>query len=282
VAKTSIDTWDKCFYQKSPLFYSIFQASLPFAGMSQWPTLEQFSSALHKKNIRSHGGKHVHAVTQSGPPALFEDYYESRIYLKGELQTRLSNWHDFFNAMCWLQFPKIKAALNALHFDYSQQRLPGSNRSPAENAITLFDECGAVIVADDASLLELVNNHQWQSLFVDSGKAFGRHIQCYVFGHAMLEKALTPYVGMTAHAIMIKQNSDFFVQDYAGQLAEVDRLVSNLWLQRNIASPKDLQPFPLLGVPGWWSEPQDAAFYANKAYFRDKTAERKGERAIVF
>jgi len=270
VNKTTIDAWEESFCEKSPLFDSIRQVSLPFAGLCKWPSLLHIASELQKKDICSHGGKHVHAVAQAGTPASFEDSYESRIYLKGELQTRLENWHDFFNAMCWLRFPKIKAVLNALHFEHSQQRQPGSNRSPVENAITLFDECGAIIVADDELLLELVQNHQWQSLFGDSREAFGRHIQCYVSGHAMLEKALTPYVGMTAHAILIKQNSDFFQQDYPGRLVEVDRLVSAAWMNRKIESPKDLQPFPLLGVPGWWIEEQDEAFYANKAYFRDK------------
>jgi hypothetical protein len=139
-----------------------------------------------------------------------------------------------------------------------------------ENAITLFDECGAVIVANDETLLELVQNHRWKSLFADASEAFGRHIQCYVFGHAMFEKALKPYVGMTAHAILIKQSNEFFQQDYSGQLAEVDRLVSDTWINRKIKSPKDLQPFPLLGVPGW-TQAQDEAFYANKAYFRDRS-----------
>jgi hypothetical protein len=275
VARTTIDTWDKKFYEKSRLFDSIHQVSLPFSVSGKWPELHQFSSELHKKNICSHGNKPVHAVAQAEAPELFEDYYESRIYLQGELQTRLENWHDFFNAMCWLQFPRIKSELNALHFEYSQQRQAGTNRTPMENAITLFDECGAVIVADDESLLELIHNHQWKSLFVDAGENFGRHIQCYVSGHAMFEKALTPYVGMTAHTILLIQNSSFFRNDFPHQLAEVDRLISDLWRNREIENPKDLQPFPLLGVPGWWNEEQNEAFYDNKSYFRDRTRGRR-------
>ena len=104
--KTTIDTWKPDFFQQSPLFDVIQNVSLPYAGMSQWPTLEQFSRELQNKGICSHGGQLVHAVAQAGKPETFDDFYESRIYLKGELQTRLSNWHDFFNAMCWLQFPK--------------------------------------------------------------------------------------------------------------------------------------------------------------------------------
>jgi hypothetical protein len=282
VAKTTIDTWNADFFEQSPLFDAIQNASLPFAELHQWPTLEQFSCELGKNNIRSHGDRPVHAVAQGYAPEIFDDYYESRIYLKGELQTRLENWHDFFNAMCWLQFPKTKAALNALHFEYSKKRQLGTNRSPLENAITLFDECGAVIVADEDSLLDLIRNHQWKSLFwnrqhwnTDCWKnnegGVGR-IRCYVFGHAMYEKALTPYLGMTAHAVLIKQAGDFFRKSYLDQLAEVDRLVSDIWLNKEIESPKGLHPFPLLGVPGWWSEEQDEEFYSNKAYFRSKNS----------
>jgi len=280
MAKTTIDIWNPHFLEESPIFHSIREVSIPFVQFNQWPTLKQFSTEFIKRNIQSHNHIQIQAVEQGGTPETFDDHYEPRIYLKGELQTRLENWHDFFNAMCWLQFPKIKASLNALHFTSSKTRQAGTNRSPLENAITLFDECGAVIVADDESILELIRNHEWKDLFRnaalwDTKATFGNHVQCYVFGHAMHEKNLAPYLGMTAHAILCKQSSDFFQQDYAEQLKEIDQVISNAWLgelpDTKIESPKDLQPFPLLGVPGWWSQKQDETFYSNDEYFRSKT-----------
>jgi hypothetical protein len=274
VARTTIDTWNSDFFEQSPLFDAIQNVSQPFAELHQWPTLKQFSDEMRKKNIHSRSNKLVQAVEQCGKPEKFDDLYESRIYLKGELQTRLENWHDYFNAMCWLQFPKTKAALNALHYECSQTRKVGTNRGPIENAITLFDECGAIIVADDDSLLDLIRNHRWKELFWENRGQFGGRIQCYVCGHAMFEKALTPYLGMTAHAVLMKQGGDFFQMDYLAQLDEVDRRVSDSWLNKQIKSPKDLQPFPLLGMPGWWVEEQDEEFYSNKDYFRNKTNQR--------
>jgi hypothetical protein len=282
MAKTTIDIWNPRYFESSPLFNSLREVSLPLSRLKQWPTLEQYGVEFKKRQIQSHAGKPVHPVPQAGSPTTFEDHYESRIYLAGELQTRLENWHDYFNAMCWLQFPEIKSALNALHFEASKTRKVGTNRSPVENAITLFDECGAVIVADDDSLLEMIRHHEWKVLFQDNhlfweihsfrdNKAqLGQHIQCYVVGHAMHEKNLAPYLGMTTHSVLLKQGSDFFQKTYLEQLEVIDRVVSSLWMNSKIEQPKDLQPFPLLGVPGWWHEAQDEAFYANEDYFRTK------------
>lgn len=276
MARTTIDSWNPVFFEQSPIFDSIRDVSLPFSTLNKWPTLTQFSSEFIKRNILSRANQPVHPVAQGGTPEKYEDYYEPRIYLKGELQTRLENWHDFFNAMCWLQFPKSKASLNALHFEQSKNRKAGSNRSSLENAITLFDECGAIIVADDDSLLDMIRNHEWHSLFCDhtqrkNGELFGKHIQCYVFGHAMHEKSLAPYLGMTTHSVLIKQNRDFFQNTYFAQLQEIDQIVSDLWINGKIQKTKDLQPFPLLGVPGWWHGKQDESFYANEEYFRKKS-----------
>lgn len=270
MARTAIDTWNPDFLELSPIFNSIQEVCLPFAKLSKWPTLDQYSAELKHRNIQSHTALQIQAVEQGGAPGSLEDHYESRIYLKGQLQTRLENWHDFFNAMCWLQFPRIKSMLNALHYECSHSRQPGTNRGPLENAITLFDECGAIIVADDNSFIDSIRNHEWSSLFLENKEVFGRHVQCYVFGHALFEKSLKPYVGMTAHSILLKHSSEFFKKNYSEQLIELDRMVSDHWLNRLIINTSGLQPFPLLGIPGWWNKIQDENFYSNIGYFRKK------------
>lgn len=283
MARTTVDIWNPDFLEQSPIFDSIREVSLPFIKSNKWPTLAQFSTELKKRNILSHNNIQIQSVEQGDTPEKFEDQYESRIYLKGELQTRLENWHDFFNAMCWLQFPRIKASLNSIHFENSKTRKIGTNRSPMENAITLFDECGAIIVTDDNSILDLIRNHEWKDLFWnkkfwDNKESAGNHIQCYVFGHAIHEKTLTPYIGMTAHTIMLKKASDFFQKDYSAQLNEIDRTISDIWNNNKIETPKDLQAFPLLGIPGWWNKDQNESFYANSEYFRRK--KRTNERLL--
>ncbi|MBL1277801.1 MAG: DUF3025 domain-containing protein [Ectothiorhodospiraceae bacterium] len=275
MARTTIDTWNSKFLEQSPIFDSIRDVSSPFVAENTWPSLEEFSTEFTKRNIQSQNGAFIQSVGQGAAPEKFDDHYESRIYLKGELQTRLENWHDYFNAMCWLQFPKIKASLNVIHFECSKTRKAGTNRSLLENAVTLFDECGAVIVADDDVLLDLIRGHEWDNLFCDNREAFGKNIQCYVFGHAMHEKSLAPYLGMTTHTVLLKKTTDFFTLAYSEQLKEIDQIVAGMWDDRRIQRTKDLQPFPLLGVPGWWHEKQDESFYSNVGYFRKKSVARK-------
>jgi len=43
---------------------------------------------------------------------------------------------------------------------------------------------------------------------------------------------------------------------------------------RSLGTPGALTPLPLLGVPGWWSANEDAAFYDNARYFRSGRAVR--------
>ena len=42
-------------------------------------------------------------------------YYETIISEDGVVPTREQSWHDLFNALIWLQFPKTKSLLNELH-----------------------------------------------------------------------------------------------------------------------------------------------------------------------
>ena len=259
MAKTTTDTWDAGFFRRSEIFTPVQPAAEQFSACTDWPTLELINQlfASSKQTIR--------AGPQAAVPDCFEQQYEPRIFLKGELQTRSRNWHDFFNALVWQQYPVSKQQLNRLHYFAALHRDKKSNRTVLENAITLFDECGCIIISSDQSLLDLIRNHQWYELFVDHRSAFLKSIQCYVFGHAMFEKALKPYIGMTCHAILIHSE-----QPLNDRLNDIDKKVSELWRQGTIARPADLFPFPILGIPGLYDGEQSVEFYRNVDYFRPK------------
>ncbi len=253
------DTWNPEFINLSPLFQTVADSAKEFTFLNEWPTLQEYQKIFRESCSR------ITPVAQAEKFDRFEDQYEPRVFLKGELQTRLNNWHDFFNALIWLRFPKIKSTLNELHYYSALQRDEKTNRSKLENAITLFDECGAIIISSREDLLQMIRDHEWKRLFIEHRGSFINEIKCFVFGHAMYEKALNPYIGMTVNAILICSdellNSDF---------GAIDDFVAQYWKQFHIQSTKDLQPFPLLGMPGWHTDNDNELFYEDKDYFRPK------------
>ncbi len=162
--------WEPDFLFGSALFDPLQTlAHLIAACASGWPELTDYQVWLEQSvgTLRTEGGAPVRFVEQSPKPSRIEDGYEPRIYLKGEVQTRTGNWHDFFQVLVWCSFPRTKIAVNARHYEAIARRAanhPGqSRRSPMENLLTQFDECGAVVLASDASLLELVRGFRWKS-----------------------------------------------------------------------------------------------------------------------
>ena len=252
----SSDKWNPHFLEGSRLFNYLKPVADQYSSFSTWPTLKQLQQQFKQHDLD------VTPVPQAERHENFSDHYEPRIYLKKELQTRAENWHDFFNAMIWLSFPQTKSVLNQLHYHAALKRKPGTNRSPIENAITLFDECGIIIISKHAGVLDMIRKHEWKQLFIDNRSLFEHEIQCVVFGHAMYEKALTPYVGMTCQALLI-QHEPLENDRYA-----IDKLVNDQWQQSKIKTTKDLYPFPVLGVPGWHQGNDEYSFYDNKGYFR--------------
>ncbi|MDH5473736.1 MAG: DUF3025 domain-containing protein [Gammaproteobacteria bacterium] len=261
MAKTSIDTWNPEFLTTSPIFNTIKVAASYHTDSAQWPTLEQLKQQFKDTNHP------VTPVPQGEKPSQFEDQYEPRIYLRRELQTRNENWHDFFNAMVWLTFTKTKSYLNERHYFAALEREPGSNRSVLENAITLFDECGIIIISDDEQLLDMIRQHQWKDLFYHHKDQFNKNIFCYVFGHAIYEKALAPYIGMTCQALLIN-STDLIHSCRNNQLTEIDDFLAHYWRNHCIQSSDDLNAFPVLGIPGLHKDNNNESFYENRDYFR--------------
>lgn len=277
MAKTTIDTWQTTFHRLSGLFEPIVPA---FHAMDHrehhWPGLQEYQTLLnsHTPPITNARKIPIKFVPQAATCKSFQEQYEPRIYLTGEVQTRLNNWHDLFQVLVWKTFPKTKRLLNALHYQAASQRLAEDNkntqRTEQENFLTLFDECGIVIISCEQYLLNLIRAFQWPELFWENRNKFQSKIACYTFGHAMYEKALTPYIGMTANAILILTDDAFFKLDnLKKRLAIDDMIVSNLRQERSLNPRQKLNPFPILGVPQWYNENKSLDFYLNKNYFRE-------------
>jgi len=252
--------WDISVFQNSPIILQLKSFTNFFKNYTQWPTIDNYLDVFNIYDLN------IRPVAQSEVISCFEEQYEPRVYLKKELQTRTHNWHDFFNALIWLKFPETKKTLNKLHYNQAINRAGGSNRSTLENRITQFDECGAVVISNNKKSLELIRNHQWQELFVNQRDQFDENIRCIIFGHAIFEKALKPYIGMTCHCLLIEDH-ELLESVKQGDNKNLDRKLSYIWLNKMSHTPDKFNALPLLGVPGYWPE-QNQKFYSNPKYFR--------------
>lgn len=196
-----------------------------------------------------------------------EGYYEEIIANYGQIPTRPDNWHDLFNALVWMMFPTTKNVLNQLHIE--DIRLHGVHpRTRRRDTLTHFDECGVILAVEDDAMVEALSEHQWHHGFVENRRQWFTSVTPVVFGHANYEMLLKPYLGLTGKWLAVKVEQGFAGLSFAHQLKVLDALASqHISSQRQ---PLALKPLPLLGVPGWWQDNHDPAFYDNRDYFRPK------------
>ena len=184
--------------------------------------------------------------------------YEAFIYSHKRVPTR-DNLHDFFNGLCWLRFPKTKSRLNFLQAQEITSQGVGATRGPLRDALTLFDENVLLLQSSDA-LWQALQDRDWIKLFVQLRDEW-QSAHVVTFGHALLEKLVTPYKSITAHVYRIASDVD----------AQNDQALDDLLasdLQPNFLATKPFLPLPVLGIPGWWPENEDASFYADTQVFR--------------
>ncbi len=182
--------------------------------------------------------------------------YERFIFEQRACPTR-ENLHDFFNGLVWLRLPQAKRRLNALQAAQIANLGVGAVRGPVRDAITVFDENGALLDAPD-DLWEALLARQWRRLFVDLRPLWAQ-ARLVLFGHALLEKLVAPRKDMTAHVWRAK-----------APLASMD--AADAWLagqlQAATLATKPFTPLPVLGVPGWWPANEDPSFYDDATVFR--------------
>lgn len=250
--------WKKAEDALNTGFFKVLKPVISRFESNSWPTL----AALNADQL--HGSVQFVVADAS------VNHYELFIHQTRTVPTR-DNWHDLFNAFAWLTFPKTKAALNQAHIQHiTAGGLDAlKQRSPARDAITLFDESGIIVLSDSRALLEQIPAFNWHNLFVQQREAVKQHMAFIPFGHALMEKMLDPYLGMVAKVILVEVTPNFFNLDRAAQCVWCDAEVARLVVESTIfTSPKNLLPLPFLGVPGWDARNEDAAFYANTDYFR--------------
>lgn len=182
--------------------------------------------------------------------------YEQYIFDTGRVPTR-DGLHDFFNGLCWLHFPLAKKQLNLLQAEQIAQTGIQPVRGPARDALTVFDENAALLVAPDA-LWDALLAKEWTTAFVTL-RPLWQDATLVLFGHALLEKLVSPRKPITAHV--------FRAQPASNLIANLDG-----WLAATLSAPllasKPFAHLPVLGVPGWWPDNEVPDFYADTQVFR--------------
>lgn len=262
--------WETDFFHKCPAF-QLLTTQFPLVQQSDFPSLSTLNNWLAQRAVSD-----VRFVSQQ---VLNDDgrYYETFIAQTGQIPTREQNWHDLFGALIWSLFPNSKAELNRLHQRELLQQT-GKERSKLRHQLTLFDECGVLVLyaAQAQPLIDALREHQWQHVMwqhADSWRLINdakrQGLCAWSFGHANFEMLTRPYIGLTGKMYPLEVPDDFFAKPLSAQIQFVDTE-----LCKQIASTTATQlrarmsPLPLLGIPGWYA--QDAEFYQNSAYFRPK------------
>ena len=219
-------------------------------------------------------------VTGSGAPLRFVVpgasgmSYEERAYWLGEVETRPGNWHDGFNALVWLAYPRTKAALNVRH----HQALAGQHaagptvrqRGPLRDALTQFDECGVAVVSSQLDLWDDIRAHRWKQVFWTRRAETQRSLRVFVFGHASFDMLRTPRLGLCGKALFLHVEDAWLSQPTELQLADVDLRMAQRFTGETAAyaRPRDFQPLPLLGIPGITPDNEHPAYYDDQRQFR--------------
>ena len=170
--------------------------------------------------------------------------FETFIARTRQVPTR-ENLHDFFNGLIWHTEPALKARLNELQAAALARDGVQSRRGALRDALTLFDENGAVLDGPP-QLVAALQARDWRQLFVH-GRSLWPQARLRIVGHALLEQlCVAPRKALTAHV-------------WVGDALAADEAT---W------RAKPFHPLPVLGVPGWWAANDNAAFYDDTAVFR--------------
>ena len=202
--------------------------------------------------------KEVTFVPQSALPE--GQAYEDFIFKTAQVPTR-DGLHDFFNGLCWHRFPLAKRRLNQLQAAEIEAQGISATRGPVRDALTLFDENVVLMHAPD-EVWAALQARDWLKLFVDLREQWQR-VHLVLFGHALVEKLVTPYKSITGHVYRV-----------ASEVDPHDEAALDAWLVQDLQAAKlatkPYEPLPVLGIPGWCVDNAERAYYEDTNVFRPK------------
>jgi hypothetical protein len=246
-------------------------ARLPLA---QQGVIDAFNAGAAELGLTNDRDLPIRFVAQSALPegTAYEEFIDST----GCVPTR-DNLHDFFNGLVWHSFPLLKRQLNALQAAQIAVAGVSKSRGAARDAATIFDENAALLVVRDSAegraLVDELRAHRWVDALLDRRAMFGRDVQVWLFGHALMEKLVAPRMAITAHTRVVFADAGYFALTPEAQRTWIDRHEAGALAHGDLTTAA-FTPLPVLGIPGW-CEGQDQAFYADVSVFRPKRKARE-------
>lgn len=284
MAASAPPAWNRWDLLASPAFATLAPLieQLP---EDHFPTLAELNKICDAREVASGNGVPIEFVPQE---AKTDEPYETRVYARGKVLTRSRNWHDLFNALVWITFPRSKAAINRHHYREMLARQAEGLRGTPRDVLTLFDESGVLVVSSEPELDALLREFKWKELFWQHRGELIESMRCYVFGHSIYEKALQPYKGITAKTLIFDVPARELERPVPQQLATLDaRLAKYFSEPEALAATEGYAPLPVLGIPGWSADNEDERYYEDSQHFRPgrrqaedmpEVRERGGER----
>jgi hypothetical protein len=205
-------------YDESPWYTPIRGLLVELERHGRFPSADELS-ALHASHVQARGLPALRFVEAprnkprrpKGPIDL-ASLYEGQVAVRGEVPTRRDDWHDLFNALAFMTFPRAKRALHARQFAILEARLgPTATKLPnartrEQDALALFDEGGLVVASPEP--------------FADDALGAAMHAgraRVVPFGHALYEHMVAgaPCPLATVHHVSLPASADLDALDQA-------------------------------------------------------------------
>ncbi len=240
----------------------------------RWPHLDELNAGLQAACAEAGIAREFAFAWQDASVEADGLSFEQRIGLRGQIATRPESLHDYYSALMWLRFPRIKCAINELHCRGIAEHGP-KQRSRHQQAITHLDEAGAFVVSSNDTVLAALDGHNWVRAFFELQSVWATEVDTRLFGHAVFELLHQPHLLMACKVIVVQVGPEYFALSSPQRDVFLDALIAPALLaSEQAADPKDLATVPVSGIPGWTTQTQNEAFYRSAPCFRAKPAGR--------
>ncbi|MGE0174161.1 MAG: DUF3025 domain-containing protein [Oligoflexales bacterium] len=209
-----------------------FPVASHFAKFSDWPQIEDYNEAY--RLFAGEGEVQFVEQAQLGQRAtkrlrrmgLFgARYYSTNIRDRLAIPTRIKNWHDFFNVLTWITFPKSKYIIQSLVSEFAG----ASRRHPTADALTHIDEGCILLACEVGDLSDVLRVVEAQDIEEKARLVARGVVKPFVLGHGIFESVCDKKIlQINASAIILPFDRAFFSHDVSTCFPLLDEKLAEL------------------------------------------------------